>query len=424
MLAARRYRIQSLFIYMLYISRTTALYALIAGCLFACDRESSVTEKPAGDKFEASPRNRAAPPADNKTRTANPAWPLGEKLLVEGVSAAQKLNDAIAQLLRQPSIDMLEQAQQAWRQTATTSERFHLFSRLGSVAPQDFRSLNDMQFNLTAWPIQPGYLDSFGDHPYSGIVFDIGVPLTVEVLREQHGMTDISDVTLGIYAIEFLLFGEQNNRGPLVFQPITELDEKYRADGFSDIEELPRNRRRELLRLQAQILVEDIQRLHTQWIRSEPGQLQHKFEVLTPQQQSELLQKSALALVTEQLVTLANEQPSPNTPAVVTDLWRGQQLADRLSAQLEGLQWLNSVVPLGANVDRELARSIEALKAQTNLPPVSAQGLPNRVNWQDSFTALRELVKSLNPAGPENTSEQSENTLPESAKNEEPPAEM
>lgn len=344
--------------------------------------------------------------ASEKSRTANPAWPLGEAILTEGVNAARELNKAVTELLATPTMEKLDQAQNAWRATAAALEQFHVFSRLGNVAPKNFYSVFEAQFLLTAWPIQPGYLDSFGDHPYSGIVFDIGMPLSRDVLREQHGLTDNSDATLGIYAIEFLLFGEQNNRGPLVFQPITALGDEHREEGFEHVDELPRNRRRELLRLQVELLTEDAERLRAAWAATEPGQLQYRFEVLSSAQQSELLQKAALALVTEQLVALANEQPAANTPTISTDLWRGQQLAVRLQAQLEGLRRLNSVVSLGDQVERDIARGLAALTAQTDLPPINAQGLPNRVDWKETYSALRDLIRALNsPADNSNSSE-------------------
>jgi putative iron-regulated protein len=318
---------------------------------------------------------------------------LGKEILAGSVAKAGDLNTAIGHLLDSPNIENLEQAQRLWRELAAAIERFHLFSRLGTVAPQDFQQLVDLQFNLTAWPIQPGYLDGFGDHPYSGIVFDVGVPMTAEVLREQHGMTDNGDATLGIYAMEFLLFGEQNNRGPLVFQPITALNEKYQEDGYNSVEELPRNRRRELLRLQALLLVEDTARLYAAWISNQPDALRQTFELLTTGQQAELLQKAALALATEQLVVVANQHG--------VDVWQGQQLADRLIAQLNGLARFSSVMDLGEQVTAATDRSITSLNDIRGLPPLTQQGLPPRVNWQDTYTSLRELIKALNPAPPD-----------------------
>lgn len=336
--------------------------------------------------------NRTPSSVSNKTRNEHPAWPLGEAILSASIASAKALDTATSQFLDAPDLDKLVRAQRQWRETVAAIEHFHLFSRLGTVAPQDYQNLLRLQFNITAWPIQPGYLDALGDYPYSGIVFDVGMPLTAEALREQHGMTDSSDASLGLYAMEFLLFGEGNNRAPLAFQPITVLSEVHKIDGYSHVDELPRNRRRALLRLQAQLLVEDITLLHKLWTGDRAGTVKHSFELLTPTQQAELLQKAALALATEQLVVVANQSGR--------NLWQGQQLADRLAAQLAGLARFNSVANLGGQVAATTADSLASLNAIRDLPP-SQQQEPAGISWQESYTNLRELIKALNPAPPE-----------------------
>lgn len=369
--------------------KITAMIVISLG-ITACNKQQDELPQTAAKTVEPAAKNRTNSSAGAKVRSENPAWPLGTNLLNEGIAKASALNNAVVQLLDNPNIEHLERAQQLWRETAAAIERFHLFSRLGTVAPQDFQGLVDLQFNLSAWPIQPGYLDGFGDHPYSGIVFDVGMPMTAEVLREQHGMTDNSDATLGIYAIEFLLFGEQNNRGPVVFQPITALNEKYEEDGYTSVEELPRNRRRQLLRLQSQLLVEDMTHLRDTWTSNQPAALQQRFELLAANQQAELLQKAALALATEQLVVVANQR-NP-------DLWQSQQLADRLAAQLDGMAQFNSVINLGDQVAQTIARTLVSLNDIRRLPPLNQQGLPSQIDWQKTYAGLRELIKALNPS--------------------------
>lgn len=378
--------------------RATVIGVLICGTN-ACDRQNPPPPDVAA-KTESAPRARAA----EATRTENPAWPLGDEMLSEGAARATAFDKAINRLLDAPNIENLEQAQQTWREIAAALEQLHLFSRLGAVAPQDFQKLVDLQYNLTAWPIQPGYLDAYGDHPYSGIVFDVGMPLTAEALREQHGMTDNSDAALGVYAIEFILFGEQNNRGPLLFQPITALNDQYKEDGYTSVEELPRNRRRELLRLQAQLLAEDVQQLQQEWANNQTGQLKHKFELLTPEQQTDLLRKAALALATEQLVTVANQGPAGGM-----DLWLGQQLADRFAAQLNGLARLNAQLGLSDQAAAAITKCLSGLDEINRLPPLNPQGLPSKVNWSDTYSNLRDLIKALNPAPLDNGSESAAN---------------
>lgn len=371
------------------------VFTMLIGCT-----EDKSDPVPAVSAPDTNTRTRSPTDTSPIVRTENPTWDLGIEHIEKCLQAALELNAAIEQLLLSATIERLEKTQATWRKTAKELEQFHVFTRLGVVAPQQFHKLLDLQFGLSAWPIQPGYLDSYGEHPYSGIVFDVGMPMTEEVLREQHGMTDKSDATLGVYAMEFLLFGERNNRGPLVFLPITALDDKSRADGYQDVAELPRNRRRELLRLQAQALKTDLGQLQEIWSNTQPGQLRYQFEILSAQQQMELLRKAALALVTEQLVTLANQQKPANTLASDNDLWLNQQLADRLKAQLTGLLRLHQSQNLGAGVDQHIHAGLAALAAVVNLPPINEKGTPTQVNWQETYTALRELVRALNPGEP------------------------
>ena len=369
------------------ILKLTLAHILLCG-LAACGPQDEPSQS-AEHKPMAAAESRTA--AGNKTRSEHPAWPLGTEILADSIVKAGALNTAVGHLLDTPNLDNLKQAQRLWREAAVAIERFHLFSRLGTVAPRGFQRLVSFQFNLTAWPIQPGYLDGFGEYPYSGIVFDVGVPITAQVLREQHGMTDSSDATLGIYAMEFLLFGEHNNRGPLVFQPITALDEQSVADGYTSVGELPRNRRRDLVRLQAQLFLEDLTRLHDAWINNRAGTLKQSFELLTASQQAQLLRKAALALATEQLVVIANQQGA--------DQWHSQQLADRLAAQLEGLARFNAVARLGERVATTTLHGITHLNEIRDLPPPDQSGLP-KVEWHESYASLRELIKALNPSPP------------------------
>jgi putative iron-regulated protein len=371
------------------MSRPLLLTLCLCGALALAGCAEDKPESPATPAESSRPRAAAAPKPANGAQS--PAWPIGQTFIELGLLHAQELKVAVDELLLSATIDRLESAQQAWRKTAGQLERFQVFARLGAVAPQEFSALSDLQFNLSAWPIQPGYLDSYGEHPYSGIVFDVGMPLSEASLREQHGMTDKADATLGIYAVEFLLFGEENSRGPLVFQPVSALSDKHRADGYQDVTELPRNRRRELLRLQVDILSKDLEQLQKLW----NGLLRLQFESLASAQQLELLRKAALALVTEQLVAVANQQKPANALTGSHDLWQQQQLAERLAAQLAGLQRLNQTLNLGDELEGPIQAGGAALAEILKLPPITNQGIPPRVDWQDTYNALRELARAL-----------------------------
>ena len=90
-------------------------------------------------------------------------------------------------------------------------------------------------------------------------------------------------------------------------------------------------------------------------------------------------------------------------------VWAGQLEAtvgdagsnELLQLQLDGLARFNSVVNLGEQVATAVARSLTSLNDIRRLPPLNPQGLPSQVNWQETYTGIRELIKALNPATPD-----------------------
>ena len=61
-------------------------------------------------------------------------------------------------------------------------------------------------FQIDAWPIQSGFVDSLPEYPTSGIVNDITVELTEIALLSQHGFSDDAEVTLGYHILEYFAY--------------------------------------------------------------------------------------------------------------------------------------------------------------------------------------------------------------------------
>lgn len=70
------------------------------------------------------------------------------------------------------------------------------------------RSRTDVEarFNLDAWPITPGYLDSLPTWPNSGIISEPTLAIDAETLESQHGFTDVSEVAMGFHPLEYYAF--------------------------------------------------------------------------------------------------------------------------------------------------------------------------------------------------------------------------
>ena len=59
---------------------------------------------------------------------------------------------------------------------------------------------------IDAWPLLPGFIDNLPGYPHTGIVNDMTLPMTSEVLRAQHQITDTAEVALGFHVIEYYAF--------------------------------------------------------------------------------------------------------------------------------------------------------------------------------------------------------------------------
>ena len=188
--------------------------------------------------------------------------------LKETANHVEILSRDIEQFLAAPTAETLKAAQQSWWQTAISYRAFFYFGHLSQAEPEALSALNRYDYQIAGYPIQPGFIDKFGDYPYSGLVFEVGFAITEKSLINQHGLTDTSEVVLGLYALEFMLFDTNGDRLLSDFFAVEQLDEMLKERGFENIAEIPANRRRQLLAMQADILKNDIDELFNH-LRSE-----------------------------------------------------------------------------------------------------------------------------------------------------------
>lgn len=94
-------------------------------------------------------------------------------------------------------------------------------------------------------PILPGYIDYLLAYPNSGIVNDITVPLSGDTIRQQQGLTDSGEISLGFEVMAFLLAGEQRYNHSLAPRPVSDFSEQHA-------------RRRQYASITLSLLVEDL----------------------------------------------------------------------------------------------------------------------------------------------------------------------
>ena len=61
-------------------------------------------------------------------------------------------------------------------------------------------------FQIDAWPIHAGFVDSLPEYPTSGIVNDITLELTEISVGLQHGFSDDAEVALGYHILEYFAY--------------------------------------------------------------------------------------------------------------------------------------------------------------------------------------------------------------------------
>lgn len=291
--------------------RHTAVATLLCiSTLIMCGCDKTEPPAPELSKVEV----QATPPAESGSAQA--LWMSGTTILSNSLEATIALNNAITELLNNPSETALVDAQKAWAKAAITYQEFSLFTQLQPQHSVLFSNVADIHYRIAAHPIQPGYLDSFGDYQFSGIVHDISMPLTKSTLLNQHGMTDLEDAALGFYAIEYMLFGYQNTRTIKDYIAHTELTSAHQTHGYQAASETPNNRRRLLLKLQNEILLEDMRyqadywqspALHNEWLTLDPKQ-HYSVAVSAFKQTTSTL----LLEVIGDAKTTDNEQPAPD----------------------------------------------------------------------------------------------------------------
>ena len=358
--------------------------ALLLLLLAACNERHTPPEA----EDERVPPPDALSGAELDVRHANEVlWSNLRRNVADTLKLARDFEAKVNEFLAAPSETTLAAAQAHWLRLALQEPRLTLLGGISEQRVHSEAALNSLLYRLFAAPIQPGFLDRFGEYEYSGLVFDIGFRLSAESLLDQQGLTDETEVVLGIYAIEFMLFGENGKRSAVDYQPRTTLNDEDRKLGLESVEELPKNRRRTLLSLQVEQLLRDIQQLKSQ---TESDGVAARWSNLSAPQQVKIMREAVAAKLTQSLIDLAelqnalNEHDAQELPVSPSALQlMVKKLATRFEALLPALSFYTDVE--SAAMQQHLQESVSALKslqidknaAETNRTTLS--GIYNRI---------------------------------------------
>ena len=213
------------------------------------------------------------PEAESALRTLMLQFPefldVGLSDVVEKAAALQISTD---NFLEHTDAETLATVREAWLSAHNAYEQTTLYRKLFALFAEESQvsQLTRQQYFIDYWPIYAGYIDYLDSYPGSGLVNDMTVALTPESVRAQHGLLDIHEVTLGFHALEFLLWGENvsgNDTRP--YDDFFEDTDSTSAEAVPAVptEQLPSNRRRQLLALGVEALSSETDALFETWSR-------------------------------------------------------------------------------------------------------------------------------------------------------------
>lgn len=243
-------------------------------------------------------------------------------------------------------------------------------------------------------PFQPGYIDGLPEYPYSGLVHEAGMTLSLNTLLDQHRMMDTESASLGFPVVETLLWRE-----PLPAIWLT--DEAGGNDSGTD----PSQRRHQYLALATDDLMIRIKATTQRW---QPG---NAYSTLPLGAQRQIFWQSAQRLVQTRLLEGAFANGALRDPELYHPSALAGQGRRHWLAQLEGLEaaltagdddknnpLLDWVASVGLEPDAQtLLEHLQAAKtALGTLPSNYPYEAADDADWQAARRAVAQLATDLN----------------------------
>jgi putative iron-regulated protein len=174
------------------------------------------------------------------------------------ITALEALQSAVDAFVANPSADGLVAAKNAWLLARPVYGEAEYSRFYGGPIDQAQGGMNE-------WPIDENFIDYTAANPTGGIINDpVNYPqLNSQVLATSDQRGGIENLSTGFHAIEFLLWGQRTDQ---TLGPGTRAYTDYVDAGTA----AHQDRRRNYLKIAADLLVTDMRGLEAQWDTTDP----------------------------------------------------------------------------------------------------------------------------------------------------------
>ena len=184
----------------------------------------------------------------------------------ETLQKAQLLQASIQNFTQTPSVMTLEMARAAWKEAREPYGKSEVFRFYNGPIDRD----GGPEGLLNSWPLDEAYIDYVAGNPQAGVINNLTAfpVISRELLTSLNELDGEKNISTGYHAIEFLLWGQD-----------------FYTDGpgqrsFEDYTIAPHaDRRAQYLNLIAELLVDDVAVLETEW-RPGADNFRKTFEAL------------------------------------------------------------------------------------------------------------------------------------------------
>ncbi|OUS24067.1 hypothetical protein A9Q99_26355 [Gammaproteobacteria bacterium 45_16_T64] len=225
------------------------IITLLCALTIACD-DTPTVQLP---QEQQAPVTVVSPPADSALTEALTQFDLAKiTWLSKTITCTEALFSEYSEgFLTSPSQESLTEQQHSLQQCLSHYLPLHYL--LHSQTNANHTTLADAIYSV---PIMPGYIDYLLAYPNSGIINDITVPLSAKTIRQQQGLTDSGEISLGFEVIAFLFQGEQRYNRSLAPRPVSDFAQEQ-------------ERRRQYVHIALTLLIDDLTQLKTRLTMAE-----------------------------------------------------------------------------------------------------------------------------------------------------------